>query len=60
LSQPFHVAEVFTGVEGKYVPVKDTVRAFAMLLSGELDNVNENDFYMRGGVDEVLASVKTK
>lgn len=55
-SQPFHVAEVFTGSPGKYVSVKDTVRGFKMILDGELDNVAEGDFYMKGGIDEVLAS----
>lgn len=56
LSQPFHVAEVFTGVAGKYVPVSDTIRGFKMILEGELDHINENDFYMKGGIDEVLAA----
>jgi F-type H+-transporting ATPase subunit beta len=58
LSQPFHVAEVFTGVEGKYVPTKETIRGFDMILNGELDHVNENDFYMKGSIDEVLATAK--
>ena len=56
LSQPFHVAEVFTGVAGEYVPVKDTIKGFKMILDGELDNVAENDFYMKGGIDTVLKS----
>ncbi len=59
-SQPFHVAEVFTGSPGKYVSVKDTVRGFKMILDGELDHVAEGDFYMKGGVDEVLASADKK
>ncbi len=54
LSQPFHVAEVFTGVSGKYVSIQDTIRGFDMILKGELDHVNENDFYMKGSIDEVL------
>jgi F-type H+/Na+-transporting ATPase subunit beta len=58
LSQPFTVAEVFTGAPGKYVPVKDTIRGFKMILSGELDSVAEGDFYMKGGIDEVLAASK--
>jgi F-type H+-transporting ATPase subunit beta len=59
LSQPFHVAEVFTGSPGKYVVLKDTIKGFDMILKGELDHVNENDFYMKGGIDEVLeASAK--
>jgi F-type H+-transporting ATPase subunit beta len=58
LSQPFTVAEVFTGSPGKQVPVKDTIRGFKMILSGELDHVAEGDFYMKGGIDEVLAAAK--
>jgi F-type H+-transporting ATPase subunit beta len=58
LSQPFSVAEVFTGFEGKLVPVKDTVRGFKMILDGELDNVSEGDFYMKGGIEDVLAAAK--
>jgi len=58
LSQPFSVAEVFTGSPGKYVPVKDTVRGFKMILEGKLDDVAEGDFYMKGGIDEVLAAAK--
>ena len=54
LSQPFNVAEVFTGFPGKIVPVKETLRGFAMILDGELDDVPENDFYMKGGIDEAL------
>ncbi len=60
LSQPFTVAEVFTGAPGKYVPVKDTIRGFKMILSGELDHVAEGDFYMKGGIDEVLAAADKK
>ena len=56
LSQPFHVAEVFTGVAGEYVSVKDTIRGFKMILDGELDEVAENDFYMKGGIDSVLGN----
>ena len=58
LSQPFSVAEVFTGSPGKYVSVKETVRGFKMILDGELDNVAEGDFYMKGGIDEVIAASK--
>ena len=54
LLQPFHVAEVFTGVTGEYVPIKDTIKGFKMILDGELDNVAETDFYMKGGIDTVL------
>jgi F-type H+-transporting ATPase subunit beta len=58
LSQPFTVAEVFTGTAGKYVPVKDTIRGFKMILDGQLDEVSEGDFYMKGGIDDVLAAAK--
>lgn len=58
LSQPFHVAEVFTGFSGKYVPVADTIRGFKMILEGELDDVSENDFYMKGSIDEAIESAK--
>jgi len=58
LSQPFSVAEVFTGTPGKYVPVKETVRGFKMILDGHLDDVPEGDFYMKGGIDEVIAAAK--
>jgi F-type H+-transporting ATPase subunit beta len=58
LSQPFHVAEVFTGSPGKYVPVKETVRGFKMILDGQLDDVAEGDFYMKGSIDEVVAASK--
>ncbi len=58
LSQPFHVAEVFTGFEGKYVSVADTIAGFKKILSGELDDIPENDFYMKGSIDEVIAASK--
>ncbi len=60
LSQPFEVAEVFTGTPGKRVQVKDTVRGFKMILDGQLDDVGETDFYMKGGIDEVLAAAGKK
>ncbi|MFH1789458.1 MAG: F0F1 ATP synthase subunit beta [bacterium] len=53
LSQPFFVAETFTGSEGKYVPLKDTVRAFREILDGKHDSIGEQAFYMKGGIDEV-------
>ena len=59
LSQPFNVAEVFTGFPGKIVPVADTIKGFKMILDGELDNVAENDFYMKGSIDEVLETSET-
>ena len=54
LSQPFHVAEVFTGFEGKHVRTEDTIRGFAMILDGKVDGISENDFYMKGTIDEVI------
>ncbi|MCC5805267.1 MAG: F0F1 ATP synthase subunit beta [Opitutales bacterium] len=54
LSQPFNVAEVFTGIPGKIVPVEDTIKGFKMILDGELDHIDENDFAYKGGIDEVL------
>jgi len=53
LSQPFSVAEVFTGRSGKQVPVAETVRGFKEILDGKHDEVGENDFYMKGGIDEI-------
>ncbi len=54
LSQPFHVAEVFTGAPGKYVPLKQTISAFKGILAGEYDHIAEQDFYMKGSIDEVV------
>jgi F-type H+-transporting ATPase subunit beta len=54
LSQPFHVAEQFTGLAGKYVPIAETVRGFRMIVEGELDHIPEQAFYMKGTIDEVL------
>jgi F-type H+-transporting ATPase subunit beta len=53
LSQPFFVAEVFTGTSGKYVPLSETIKGFKEILEGKHDDKNENDFYMKGGIDEV-------
>ena len=53
LSQPFFVAEQFTGTPGKYVKLEDTIRGFKMIIDGELDDVSEQDFYMKGSIDEV-------
>jgi F-type H+-transporting ATPase subunit beta len=58
LSQPFHVAEQFTGIPGKYVPLKDTVRSFKMITDGELDDVPEQAFYMAGPIEEVFEQAK--
>ncbi|MCH8542203.1 MAG: F0F1 ATP synthase subunit beta [Alcanivorax sp.] len=54
LSQPFFVAEVFTGSPGKYVSLKDTIRGFQGILTGEYDHIPEQDFYMKGSIDEVV------
>jgi F-type H+-transporting ATPase subunit beta len=54
LSQPFHVAEQFTGLQGRYVKVADTVRSFKEVIDGKHDNVPEQAFYMKGDIDEVL------
>ncbi len=59
LSQPFFVAEVFTGRPGKYVPLKETVQAFKAILSGELDELPEQAFYMVGNIEEVKEQAKT-
>src|SRR6058998_3435758 len=56
LSQPFHVAEVFTGRPGKQVPVADTVRGFKEILDGKHDEVPEGNFYMKGGIEEIKES----
>ncbi|MCD6149489.1 F0F1 ATP synthase subunit beta [bacterium] len=53
LSQPFFVAEQFTGTPGKYVKLADTVRGFKMILDGKLDDIGEQEFYMKGSVEEV-------
>jgi len=55
LSQPFHVAEVFTGTPGQYVPISETIRGFREILDGKHDNVGESEFYMKGGIDMVTA-----
>jgi len=58
LSQPFTVAEVFTGFPGVYTSVADTIKGFKMILDGELDHVNENDFYMKGSIEDVLKAAE--
>ena len=54
LSQPFHVAEQFTGIKGRYVKIEDTVRSFNEILEGKHDDVPEQAFYMVGTIEEVL------
>jgi len=58
LSQPFHVAETFTGKAGKYVKIEDTVRAFKEICEGKHDDIPEQAFYMKGGIEEVVAAAK--
>jgi len=58
LSQPFHVAEVFTGSPGKYVSLKDTIKGFKAIVDGEHDDIPEQAFYMVGGIEEVLEKAK--
>jgi len=57
-SQPFHVAEVFTGAPGKYVSLKDTIRGFKMICDGECDHLPEQAFYMVGGIEEAFEKAK--
>jgi len=59
LSQPFFVAEVFTGSKGKYVPLKETIRGFKMIVNGECDHLPEQAFYMVGTIDEAFEKAKT-
>ncbi|MDP5069845.1 MAG: F0F1 ATP synthase subunit beta [Congregibacter sp.] len=58
LSQPFHVAEIFTGAPGKYVSLKDTIAGFSAILSGEYDHLPEQAFYMVGSIDEAVEKAK--
>src|SRR5690606_24086667 len=57
-SQPFHVAEVFTGSPGKYVPLKDTIRGFKGIVEGEYDHLPEQAFYMVGSIEEAVEKGK--
>ncbi|MEL7494880.1 MAG: F0F1 ATP synthase subunit beta, partial [Cyanobacteria bacterium J06554_11] len=58
LSQPFFVAEVFTGMSGKYVTLEETIKGFNMILDGELDDIPEQAFYLKGGIEEVIAAAE--
>jgi F-type H+-transporting ATPase subunit beta len=58
LSQPFHVAEQFTGIPGKYVSLEDSIRSFKMIVGGELDELPEQAFYMAGAIEDVLEQAK--
>ena len=59
LSQPFFVAEVFTGAPGQYVALKDTIKAFQGIVAGEYDDLPEQAFYMVGKIDEAVEKAKT-
>ncbi len=59
LSQPFHVAEVFTGAPGKYVTLKETIKGFKAIVAGEYDHLPEQAFYMVGGIEEAVEKAKT-
>lgn len=58
LSQPFFVAEIFTGASGKYVPLKETIRGFKAIINGDVDHLPEQAFYMVGTIDEAIAKAK--
>ncbi len=60
LSQPFSVAEQFTGREGKYVGLDDTIEGFKAIVDGELDHVPEQDFYMVGSMEEVVENYESE
>ena len=59
LSQPFFVAEIFTGSPGKYVSLEDTIKGFTMILTGDLDDLPEQSFYLVGNIDEAIAKAET-
>ena len=58
LSQPFHVAENFTGIKGKYVPLKETIRGFKAIINGEMDQYPENAFFNVGTIEDVKEKAK--
>ena len=60
LSQPFFVAEVFTGREGQYVPLSETIKGFKMIIDGKYDDVAEGEFYMKGTIDQVEKAIAEK
>ena len=60
LSQPFFVAQQFTGLDGKYVPIADTIRGFKEIVEGRHDQIPEQDFYMAGAIDEVIERFKKR
>jgi F-type H+-transporting ATPase subunit beta len=58
LSQPFHVAEAFTGTPGRYVKLQDTIESFERVVAGEFDQLPEQAFYMQGGIEDVIERAK--
>jgi F-type H+-transporting ATPase subunit beta len=58
LSQPFHVAEQFTGIPGKLVPIEETIRGFREIVDGKHDDIPEQAFYMKGTIDEVVEAAR--
>jgi F-type H+-transporting ATPase subunit beta len=60
LSQPFFVAETFTGIPGKYVPLKETIRGFKMIIDGEMDAYPESAFFNVGTIDDVIAKANAE
>ena len=59
-SQPFFVAETFTGIPGKYVPLKETIRGFKMIIDGEMDAYPESAFFNVGTIDDVIAKANAE
>jgi len=60
LSQPFFVAQQFTGLDGKYVPIAETIRGFKEIVEGKHDDINEQDFFLAGGIDEVVEKARKR
>jgi F-type H+-transporting ATPase subunit beta len=60
LSQPFFVAQQFTGLEGKYVPIAETIRGFKEIVEGKHDDIAEQDFYMVGPIEEVVEKARQR
>ena len=59
MSQPFHVAENFTGIQGVYVPLKETIRVFKAIIDGEMDEYPENAFFNVGTIEDVMEKAKS-
>ena len=58
MAQPFHLAEIFTGVPGQFVQLEDTVSSFKAIVAGEYDHLPENAFYMVGGIEDAIAKAE--